>query len=149
MLRPISFLPSSTSAGASSVILVILFSLYVIPFGTIVCGGISLSPADIQAGSSFFEKPGTIPVSIKADGTFFIGPSIVPAGQLVSVLRDVRRTLPNLALEIRGDRRASSTDVFRALAAARDAGYSEAYVFGNEHSILELSAAISRRKGAG
>jgi len=124
------------------VLLAVLCALYVIPYGVIGCtlGGPHLQTPDIHSGAAFFEKPDTVVISIQANGVHSIGSVRVPLDQLQSMLGEIHLRTPDRPLEIQADQRVPTTTVLHALAIARDAGFSECYVFGHEHSLLEIRA---------
>jgi biopolymer transport protein ExbD len=128
----------------AGVVLVILFALYGVPYGAIVCGGAPVDVPDVSVGSAYFATPDTLPVWIKRDGTVFVGFDVVPQARLYDVFLSARRLAPRRTLELRVDRHAKFGGVAEVLKTARQAGYDRAYVFGLPHSILQLSS-----KGSG
>jgi len=136
----VAFLPAPVAAAIASTLLAVLFAMFLAPFGAIVCGPLAVISPDVGTGKPVFEKPTTTLLSIKADGSCFVDSYLVPRHELTAHLRAAREAAPSRALEINADRRLRSDDVTRVLAAARDAGYTEAYVFGHTHSLLEVLA---------
>ena len=123
----------------ASALLVVLFVFYVIPTGINNCYPHQLRIPVVQAEQAFYGKPPTTLLSIAADGSCFIGTALIPRRDLTAHLRSARESEPSLPLEIAGDGRLSSGAVVDVLRAARDAGYTEAYVFGRPHSLLDIA----------
>ena len=138
MDRRIAFLPGSVAAALTSAALTLLFALYM-PSGAIIDPFIGHAP-DVTQGKPFFGKPRTTVVSIHRDGMHRVGTTAVPLAALPDQLRKAHAAEPTLPLEIEADRRLPTAAVFRVLAAAQQAGYTEAYVFGHEHSLLEIAS---------
>lgn len=138
MGRPVSFLPSAAGAALASVLLTVIFTVY-IPLGAIVCGPFTGLRPDVLTGAAYFERPRTTVLSIQRDGVYVVGGRAVPDEQLVTQLQDARARAPDVPLELQADRKLPTDRVLHALAAARSAGYSEVYLFGHEHSLLDVS----------
>lgn len=137
-----SFLPGPVAAAAASVVLAVLCGLYVLPLSVIVCfpGGPYPDTPDIRTGTAFFEKPAMVQVSIARDGAMYVaGQRVRTVVDVTPVLRELRKAHPDVSIEIRADRRIATSDVFRVLQAMRDAGFTEAYVFGHAHSMIDLN----------
>jgi len=79
-------------------------------------------------------------LTMHRNGVCAVDERIVRCSDLTAQLRIARERHPTLQLELNGDRRLPSSSIFQALAAARDAGYTEAIVFGRGHSLLEIAS---------
>jgi hypothetical protein len=139
----IVFLPGSVAAALASVALTVMWALY-LPLINIGCTFPARYTPDVLQGEAFFEKPPTVRLAINRDGTYSIGSAMVRVTQLGEELRRARAGEPALPLEIDADGRLPTSKIVRALAAAQHAGYTEAYVFGHQHSLIEVAAAQAR-----
>jgi biopolymer transport protein ExbD len=138
-----SYVSGGVAAAMASVLLVILFAFYLVPFGSIVCGiGIPVNPPDIRAGDAYFDRPIAITVTVKRDHAVYVGPNIVPMHALGEELQRVRAAFPGRPLELKADRKITMSELTPVLRAMRAAGYSEFSVFGPPSSVLELAAQV-------
>ena len=94
----------------------------------------------MRSGEPYFEKGDVLLVSIDTNGAVLVGPTVVPAYELATFLARSRAEAPALPLEIRADRRVPTGSVLNVLRAAREAGYSRVYVFGQAQSLLEAAS---------
>ena len=139
MQQRIVFLPGPVAAALASAALTVLCALY-LPFTTMGCSPFARNTPDVRQGEAFFEKPPTMRLAINRDRTYMVGSSVVRASQLDEELRRARAGNPGLTLEIEADGGLPTSAIVRALAVAQTAGYTEAYVFGHQHSLIELAA---------
>lgn len=132
--RRIAFLPDAAAAAFASALLAVLFAMYM-PYTAMACGPFVRSKPDVREGQLFFDKPEMITIRISHDGQYGAGDRVVPPRDLPARIRELRAARPDLPLEIEADRRVPASSVFLAFAAARDAGYTEAWIFGYRRAL--------------
>jgi biopolymer transport protein ExbD len=139
----IPILSGGIAAALSGVVLTILFSMYLAPFGAIVCGAwVPTDAPSITAGEAFFDKPPTIIVTVRADRSVYVGSNAVRLSGLEEHLRQFRARYPEQGLELRAAGTSTLGDLAPILSAMRRAGYPRFWVFGDRSSVLELTARV-------
>lgn len=128
------------AAGLASVMLVILFGVYVLPFGTSHGSGVPVDSPTIRAGEAYFDKPPSIIVTLRSDHSIYVGPNVVRRGELQSHLKSMRANHPDHMVELRAFKSATLGELAPLLSAMHGAGYSHFWVFGKRSSVLELVA---------
>ena len=64
-------------------------------------------------------------ISVKADGSFYVGPSVVHKEQLKSKLEELFEKSPDREIAVKGDRAVKYGNVLDALKALRDVGFND------------------------
>jgi TolR protein len=64
-------------------------------------------------------------ISVKADGTVYIGPSAVRKEQVESTLKDIQSRTPDREVAVKGDRLVKYGDVLDVLKACREVGFND------------------------
>jgi biopolymer transport protein ExbD len=64
-------------------------------------------------------------ISVKADGTVYLGPNIVRKEQVESALKDIQERTPDREIAVKGDRLVKYGDVLDVLKACRDVGFND------------------------
>jgi biopolymer transport protein ExbD len=64
-------------------------------------------------------------ISVKADGSFYVGPQVIRKEQLKSTLEDIHSRTPDREIAVKGDRRVKYGDVLDALKVLRDVGFND------------------------
>jgi biopolymer transport protein ExbD len=121
----LSFLPVPFAAAAASVLLVVLFGVYVMPSLVISClmgVAVNLPVADAT-------------LRIDRDGGFYDGSTVIAAGDLSAHLRGKREAEPWRPLEIQADDGVAKDTISDVLRAAREAGYGEALISGRRYAL--------------
>jgi hypothetical protein len=123
--RVLSFLPVSLAAAGASVLLVVLFGVYVMPSLVISC---------------LLGVPVNLPVAdatlrMDRDGVFYDGSTVIAAGELSAHLRAKREAEPWRPLEIQAEDGVAEDTMSDFLRAARKAGYAEAFVSGRRYAL--------------
>jgi biopolymer transport protein ExbD len=137
-------LSGGIAAALASVVLVVLFSMYLVPFGAIVCGaGVPVNTPAITAGEEYFDKPDTIILTVRADRSVYLGPNAIRPAELEAHLRALRLKYPERGLELRAAGTSTLGELAPILGAMRRAGYPRFWVFGNRSSILELTSRVA------
>lgn len=62
-------------------------------------------------------------VSVKADGTVYVGDRVVRSDQVEAALKEIYKTEPNREVVIKGDRKLVYGDVLKVLRACRETGF--------------------------
>lgn len=145
MKRPaLPILSGGIAAGLAGVVLIVLFSTYMVPFGAIVCGArVPANTPTVTAGDAFFDKPPTIIVTVRADRSVYVGPNAVWPSELEEHLKQMRAKYPEQAIELRASGTSTLGELAPILSAMRRAGYPRFWVFGVRSSVLELTARVA------
>ena len=64
-------------------------------------------------------------ISVKADGTIYVGPQVVHKEQLKSTLEEIHARTPDREIAVKGDRGGKYGPVVDALKACRDVGFND------------------------
>jgi biopolymer transport protein ExbD len=64
-------------------------------------------------------------ISVKSDGSFYVGPQVIRREQLKSTLEDIHSRTPDREIAVKGDRLVKYGDVLDALKACRDVGFND------------------------
>jgi len=64
-------------------------------------------------------------ISVKADGSVYVGPQVIRKEQLKSTLEDIHSRTPDREIAVKGDRKVKYGDVLDALKACRDVGFND------------------------
>lgn len=64
-------------------------------------------------------------ISVKSDGTVYVGPNAVRRDQVKTALEEVKARTPDREITVKGDRRVSYGDVLDVLKACRDVGFND------------------------
>ena len=64
-------------------------------------------------------------ISVKADGSFYVGPNVVRKEQLESTLKEIQERTPDREIAVKGDRLVKYGDVLDALKTLRDVGFND------------------------
>ena len=64
-------------------------------------------------------------ISVKADGTVYLGPNAVRKDQVESALKDIHERTPDREVAVKGDRLVKYGDVIDVLKACRDVGFND------------------------
>ena len=140
----LTLLTGGVAAACASVVLLVLFGIYILPFGTSPFG--SQVPAEmpaITAGEEYFDRPETIIVTLRADKVVYVGANAVRRTDLESHLRTMHLKYPERMVELRAFKRATLGDLAPVLGAMRGSGYSRFWVFGRPSAVLELASRTS------
>jgi biopolymer transport protein ExbD len=121
----LSFLPGPFAAAAASVLLVVLFGVYVMPSQVISC--LMGVPVNLPVEA---EK-----LTIDRDGFFLAGSAVIAPGDLSAHLRAKREAEPWRPLEIQADDQVAEATIRDVLLAARKAGYTEAFISGRRYAL--------------
>ena len=137
-------LPAGIAAALAGIVLVVLASMYLVPFGSIVCGAwVPVNTPTITAGDAYFDKPDTIILTVRADKSVYLGPNAIRPRDLEANLRQLRLKYPERGLELRAAGTSTLGELAPVLGAIRRAGYPRFWVFGNRSSVLELTARVA------
>lgn len=64
-------------------------------------------------------------VSVKEDGTIFLGPNVIRKEQLESMLKEIHERTPDREIAVKGDKRVRYGDVMMVLRACREVGFQD------------------------
>lgn len=64
-------------------------------------------------------------ISVKADGTVYLGPNVVRKDQVESALKDIHEREPDREIAVKGDRTVKYGDVLDVLKACREVGFND------------------------
>ena len=64
-------------------------------------------------------------ISVKQDGSVYIGPNVVRKDQVESLLKDIQERTPDREIAVKGDRLVKYGDVLDVLKACRDVGFND------------------------
>src|SRR5688572_25842587 len=64
-------------------------------------------------------------ISVKADGTVYLGPNIVRKDQVEMALKDIHEKTPDREVAVKGDRLVKYGDVLDVLKACREVGFND------------------------
>src|SRR6185436_16792070 len=64
-------------------------------------------------------------ISVKADGSIYVGPQVIRKEQLKSTLEDIHTRTPDREIAVKGDRMVKYGPVLDALKACRDVGFND------------------------
>jgi biopolymer transport protein ExbD len=64
-------------------------------------------------------------ISIKSDGSVYVGPNIVRKDQVEMILKDIHERTPDREIAVKGDRLVKYGDVLDVLKACRDVGFND------------------------
>src|SRR5688572_16560736 len=62
-------------------------------------------------------------ISVKADGSVYVGPNVIRKDQAESLLREIHEKTPDREIAVKGDRLVKYGDVLDVLRACRDVGF--------------------------
>ncbi len=78
------------------------------------------------------EAPETTPdtekqlqISVKADGSVYLGPNVVRRDQVEAALKDIHEKTPDREIAVKGDRQVKYGDVLDVLKACREVGFND------------------------
>jgi biopolymer transport protein TolR len=64
-------------------------------------------------------------ISVKSDGSVYIGPNVVRKDQVEATLKDLQERTPDREVAVKGDRQVKYGDVIDVLKACRDVGFND------------------------
>jgi len=64
-------------------------------------------------------------ISVKADGTVYLGPNVIRKDQLESSLKEIHEKSPDREIAVKGDRLVKYGDVLHVLKACREVGFQD------------------------
>jgi biopolymer transport protein ExbD len=64
-------------------------------------------------------------ISVKADGTVYLGPNVVRKEQVESSLKEIKERTPDREIAVKGDRLVKYGDVLDVLKACREVGFND------------------------
>jgi len=64
-------------------------------------------------------------ISVKADGSVYLGPNVVRKDQVESALKDIQERTPDREIAVKGDRMVMYGDVLDVLKACREVGFND------------------------
>jgi biopolymer transport protein TolR len=64
-------------------------------------------------------------ISVKADGSVYVGPNVVRKDQVESILKDIQERTPDREIAVKGDRLVKYGDVLDVLKTCRDVGFND------------------------
>ena len=64
-------------------------------------------------------------ISVKADGSVYLGPNVVRKDQVESALKEIQERTPDREVAVKGDRLVKYGDVLDVLKACRDVGFND------------------------
>jgi biopolymer transport protein TolR len=64
-------------------------------------------------------------ISVKSDGSVYVGPNVVRKDQVESVLKEIQQRTPDREIAVKGDRLVKYGDVIDVLKACRDVGFND------------------------
>jgi biopolymer transport protein TolR len=64
-------------------------------------------------------------ISVKADGSVYLGPNVVRKDQVESSLKEIQERTPDREIAVKGDRLVKYGDVLDVLKACRDVGFND------------------------
>ena len=99
----------------------VLLIIFMIVMPTLVNG----IPVKLPMARGERVGQGQINITVKEDGTVFIGPVVVRREQVASELRRLHGQQPDRRVAVRGDQRVSYGEVASVLEACRDAGFDD------------------------
>ena len=123
--RVFSFLPVPLAAAAASVLLVVLFGVYVMPSLVISC--LMGVPVNLPVAAAT--------LTIDSDGVFHDDSTVIAPGDIAAHLRAKREAEPWRPLEIQADDQVAEATIRDVLHAARQAGYTEAFVSNRRYAL--------------
>jgi TolR protein len=83
-------------------------------------------PINLPVTSSPEKTPDTekqLQISVKADGSIYLGPLVVREEQLISELKSIFERTPDREIAVKGDRQVKYGAVVKVLRACREAGF--------------------------
>jgi biopolymer transport protein TolR len=93
-----------------------------------VVNGVDVSLPRISSEGSVDER--VLPVTVKADGSVYIGPLVIRRDEVRSSLRRLRATEAARPIAVRADKRVQYGEVVTVLAECRDAGWQDVTLVG-------------------
>jgi biopolymer transport protein TolR len=85
-------------------------------------------PVNLPVTESPEKTPDTdkqLQISVKADGSIYVGPNVVHKEQLKSTLEEIYQRTPDREIAVKGDRGGKYGPVLDALKACRDVGFND------------------------
>ena len=64
-------------------------------------------------------------ISVKADGSVYLGPNVVRKDQVESALKEIQERTPDREIAVKGDRMVNYGDVLDVLKACREVGFND------------------------
>lgn len=64
-------------------------------------------------------------ISVKADGSVYLGPNVVRKDQVESALKEIQQRTPDREIAVKGDRLVKYGDVLDVLKSCRDVGFND------------------------
>ena len=64
-------------------------------------------------------------ISVKSDGSVYVGPNVVRKDQVESTLKDIQQRTPDREIAVKGDRAVKYGDVLDVLKACREVGFND------------------------
>ena len=64
-------------------------------------------------------------ISVKADGSVYLGPNVVRKDQVESALKEIQERTPDREVAVKGDRQVKYGDVLDVLRACREVGFND------------------------
>ena len=64
-------------------------------------------------------------ISVKADGSVYLGPNVVRKDQVESALKEIQERTPDREIAVKGDRQVKYGDVLAVLKACREVGFND------------------------
>lgn len=81
-------------------------------------------------------------ISVKADGTVYIGPNVVRKDQVKSLLEEIQQRTPDREIAVKGDRLVKYGEVLDVLKACRDVGFNDVGLVAQPRRQANAEAAI-------
>ena len=64
-------------------------------------------------------------ISVKADGSVYVGPNVVRKDQVEAILKDIQERTPDREIAVKGDRLVKYGDVLDVLKSCREVGFND------------------------
>jgi biopolymer transport protein TolR len=124
LLRSQSALQSDINVTPLVDVCLVLLIIFMVVTPLVVTG-VPISLPVTRHAQSFSESTRQLPVTVKDDGTVYVGPVVVRREQVAPELERLHREAPDRPVAVRGDARVAYGEVIRVLDACRAAGFSE------------------------
>jgi biopolymer transport protein TolR len=85
-------------------------------------------PVNLPVSEDPEKTPDTekqLQISVKADGTVYLGPNAVRKDQVESALKEIQERTPDREIAVKGDRQVKYGDVLDVLKACREVGFND------------------------
>jgi biopolymer transport protein TolR len=85
-------------------------------------------PVNLPVTSDPDKTPDTekqLQISVKADGSVYLGPNVVRKDQVESALKEIQERTPDREIAVKGDRQVKYGDVLDVLKACREVGFND------------------------